>query len=83
MSDIQIDITKTHKVTSIEFYKGYQIIDKDEYVVIALNGGAVASAHTPAEARTIIDGLVAEREARYQANLKKMGRHEPKETDLI
>jgi hypothetical protein len=73
MANIQIDPNKTHGVTNVIDYRGYQIVDREEYVV-------VQAAHTPEQAKANVDEIIAER---YAANLKKMGRHEPKETDLI
>jgi hypothetical protein len=79
-NEIQIDLNKTRGVTGIIDYRGYQIVDRDEYVVIVHDGGMVQAAHTPEQAKANIDEMV---QARHAANFKKMGRHEPKETDLI
>lgn len=71
-----------HGATVTE-YRDYQIVDRETFVTICRNAAVVQCADTPDDARKAIDALIAEREARKAANFKKMGRHEPKETDLI
>ena len=64
-------------------YRGYQLIDNDDYVAICRNAAIVQCAHTPEQARQNIDEIIAETEARKAANAKKMGRHENNPNDLI
>ena len=71
---------KAHGVLSIELYKGYQLVDRDEFVAILYNGGAVAAAHTPEQAKATVDELIEQRKA---ALMKKMGRHGNNPNDLI
>jgi microcystin degradation protein MlrC len=71
---------KAHGVLSIELYKGYQLIDREDFVAICYAGGVVASAHTPEQARSTVDELIEQRKA---ALMKKMGRHDNNPNDLI
>lgn len=64
-------------------YRGYQIVDRDTYVVILRNAAVVQCAHTPEQARQNIDELIAEIEARKARNFKNMGRHENNPNDLV
>jgi hypothetical protein len=74
---------KAHGVAGVEAYRGYEIVDKESYVVICRNAAVVQCAHTPEQARQNIDEIIAERDARFQANLKKMGRRDNNPNDLI
>lgn len=42
-------------------YRGYQLIDNDDYVAICRNAAVVQCAHTPEQARKNIDEIIAER----------------------
>lgn len=64
-------------------YRGYQLIDNENYVTICRNAAVVQCAHTPEQARENIDEIIAEREARKARNAKNMGRHENNPNDLV
>lgn len=69
--------------TTVTEYRGYQLIDNGDMVTICRNGAVVQCAHTPEQAQANVDEIIAEREARYAANFKKMGRRENNPNDLI
>lgn len=64
-------------------YRGYQLIDNDDYVAICRNAAIVQCAHTPEQARQNIDELIAQTEARKARNFRNMGRCENNPDDLI